>query len=119
MSTGIGVPKRVDLNLYDWSSGRLRVSVVDLGGVPVDLSGYTAVLQVREGYGGELLFEQSSGEGIAVGEGYVDVAFDGSVFGPAQWTVGFYDLFLHDTAQNQRYALMTGVITVSASVATF
>ena len=52
MSTRIGVPQRVDLELYDWSSGRVRFNVLDADGAARDLAGYAALMQVRDGYGG-------------------------------------------------------------------
>lgn len=120
MSTQVGYPQRVDLSLYDWSSGRVRFNVVDAQGAARDLTGYDALLQVRESHGGALLLGLSEGDGITTdASGYVDVAFDGDVIGPAAWTVGFYDLFLQNRATLDYYALATGTITVARSVATF
>lgn len=119
MSTRIGYPQRVDLELYDWSSGRVRFNVTDSTGAPRDLTGYSALVQVRDGYGGALLLELSEGDGVETGADYVDVAFDGDVIGPAAWGVGFYDLFLRKTLTQDYYAIATGTITVARSVADF
>lgn len=110
----------VDLGLYDWSTATHRFSVKDASGALQSLSGYTAVMQVRDTHGGSLLMTLTEGSGVTTdAAGHVDVTFDGATIGPATWTTAVYDLFLLRTADGKRFAVATGSLFITPSVANF
>lgn len=90
--------------------------------LPIDITGYSALLQVRMSFGSDsILLELSSVNGrIALNgaSGFIDVTFlpqDTNRYNQGSgWTSGAYDLILTDTG-NKKKKLLKGFVTVARS----
>lgn len=115
----MALPQTKDLQAYRWATLKHRFHAVKDDQTPQDLTGYSAVMQIRADPGGALLDELSEGGGLDTdATGHVDVYLSQSETGEASWDTGFYDLFLVD-GQGNRYAFVTGGISIHPSVADF
>lgn len=121
-------PQQIDIDLYRWSTHKMRFKPVDADGNGVDLTNHTGVLQIRADYGESLLLELDNTNGVSVdtsgdinasGFHYVDVTFLGSVIGPVSWDSALYDLFVIDGGSGYRYVLAHGAVLIDPSIADF
>lgn len=67
---------------------------------PVDLTGYTATMTIKDVVGGTTLLTLTEASGITLGttDGVIDLLISGAVTGAWTWTTAVYDLDLTDTA---------------------
>lgn len=94
----------------------------DTTNLPVDVTGYSAVLQIRPEFGSDVLIDQLSttqGNIVLGGQsGTIDLIFVPSETDQSQVTVGWsraaYDLVLTDTS-GKRKKLIKGFITIARS----
>lgn len=89
--------------------------------LPVDLTGYTANVQIRGGFGSPyVLSELGVGTGITLGGslGTIDVTFPASISDlsaqPSGWDRGVYDLVVINPS-GKRIKLTKGFVTISRS----
>jgi hypothetical protein len=91
----------------------------DLTNLPIDITGWSALLEIRNTFGGDLLLETlSSGNGrIAMGgaTGALDIIFVPSDTDAAAqtsaWTRGAYDLILTDTG-GKKVKILKGFVSI-------
>lgn len=92
-------------------------------GLPVNLTGYKAEMQVRQNYDGygdpstNLVYTTDTGGGIVLGgtAGTVTVTIPNSATAQYTWTEGVYDLFLISSG-NIRTKLVGGFFTIIQNV---
>lgn len=114
------------LNIEIEERTSLTVSLVykdELTCLPIDITGYSALMQVRTSFGSDVspLLELSTANGrITLGgtAGTVDIQFlpgdtDDSVASTG-WTQGSYDVFLTDTSGNE-IKIAKGFVTIARS----
>lgn len=85
--------------------------------VPVDLTGYTARLQMRDDFGGTLLHEMTTENGgltLNVAQGAIDMLIDALTTDNFDWDTAVYDIELVQGDYVNR--LFSGTVVVSPSV---
>lgn len=84
---------------------------------PVDITGYTAVLQMRNyaGAGSTLLYDASSNLVLGGTAGTITLTIPAGTTGGFGWYSGVYDLIL-TSSQGVATPLLTGTVTVTTSV---
>ena len=112
--------KQVDIAIEQGATFTLRITWTTSSGTPVDLTGYTAKMQVRWKYSGPtplLTFSSATGE-ITLGgvAGTVDISGLAAVTGVTDPKYGVYDLELTRTSTGFVKRLIQGRALVSPEV---
>jgi hypothetical protein len=88
--------------------------------LPIDLTGYTAKMQIRSRPGSEIvLLELSTDNGkITLGDtlGTITILFLPEDTNVIDWSNGFYDLYVTRTADNTKTCIARGFVTVSPQI---
>lgn len=111
-------PGRYNLTVYQGTTFDLK-PVWKIGGVPVDLTGYTADMQVRYATDTSIIVELSTANGrITIDAAYGRVNLHISATDTAALPAGVYqyDLNLTNTNDSTVYKILQGAFVVSASV---
>lgn len=111
-------PGRYNLAVYKGTTFELK-PVWKIGGVPVNLSGYTADMQVRYATDTSIIVELSTANGrITIDSAYGRVNLKLTATETAALPAGTYqyDLNLTNTADSTVYKILQGVFIVNASV---
>jgi hypothetical protein len=111
-------PGRYNLTVYKGTTFQLK-PVWKIGGVPVDLTGYTADMQVRAATDTSIIVELSTTNGrITIDPAYGRVNLYISATDTAALTAGNYqyDLNLTNTVDSTVYKILQGAFTIAASV---
>ncbi len=99
--------------------GSVPASVPAVGStpIPVDLTGYTATMQIRavQMVAGSLLYDASSDITLGGTAGTITLVISSADTGGFNWFSGFYDLFLTDSSGNA-YPLLAGTVTINQAV---
>lgn len=108
------------LNLYIEQHAKFTKSFVwrDARKRPINLIGYTALLQIRDAIGGTVLLELSTANGrITLGgtAGTVTLFASDEVTKLIDWTAGVYDLLM-TPPDGEAVRLLEGRVTTSLSV---
>lgn len=110
----------VNLALYRWGTFRQRLNVIDEKGLPPNLTGYGAKMQVRAAHGdATALFTALESDYLTPGNGYLDIEIPGGVIGPWTFSSGVYDLFVTEPVTAYPIPIAKGVLMVGPSVTTF
>jgi len=111
-------PGRYNLAVYKGTTFELK-PVWKIGGVPVNLSGYTADMQVRYATDTAIIVELSTANGrITIDAEYGRINLKLTASQTAALAAGTYqyDLNLTNTADSTVYKILQGVFIVNASV---
>ena len=84
---------------------------------PVDLTGYTATLQICQYAGGNLLYDASADLTLGGVNGTIDLSIPSSATEGFNWWNAVYDLMVADSSGNVT-SLLTGKVKVTPSVST-
>lgn len=90
----------------------------DNNDTPIDLTGWSAAMMIRDTYGGSVLLSLSSpSSGITVGtsNGLVSIVIDKATTGGFTWSDGVYDVVLTDPSANA-YRMVEGTIHINPGV---
>lgn len=103
---------------FTWYAGQcVCTGTIGAGAEPVDLTGYTALLQIRTAPGGTLLYDASSNITLGGTAGTIALNIPAATTAGFTWSVGVYDLLL-TSSQGVATRLLTGNVTVSPAVST-
>jgi hypothetical protein len=111
-------PGRYNITVYQGTTFQLA-PVWKIGGVPVILSNYTAIMQVRASTDTSVIVELSTSNGkITIDSAYGRINLNLSASDTAALTAGNYqyDLNLTDNTASITYKILQGAFTVAASV---
>ena len=111
-------PGRYNLTVYKGTTFQLK-PVWKIGGVPVDLTGYTADMQVRAATDTAIIVELSTTNGrITIDAAYGRINLYISATDTAALTAGAYqyDLNLTNSVDGTVYKILQGAFTIAASV---
>lgn len=122
----MSLSKHVDIEIDERTTSNIQFEYLDAStGLPKDLTGYSALLQIREREEFEtVLLELSTDNGrIVLGgdQGTITATFqpddtDFSLPNKIRWFVGFYDLYLKNTGDNTITRFCGGLITVRRGI---
>lgn len=107
----------IDLTIPQRAGYSIDLIYKDVHGVPVDVSTYTARMQIRENFGTSPIITLTSGSGIVLGasDGRVTVVFTGAQTGGFNFTRALWDLFMTPSGA-EPIRLLKGTITLDKSV---
>jgi tRNA threonylcarbamoyladenosine modification (KEOPS) complex Pcc1 subunit len=111
-------PGRYNLTVYKGTTFELK-PVWKIGGTPVDLSGYTADMQVRYASDTSSIIELSTSNGrITIDSAYGRINLSISATDSAALAAGSYnyDLNLTNTVDGTVYKILEGAFVVKASI---
>lgn len=109
---------RHDIEIHQGASFAIGFSYLDPDGNPIDLTGWTARMQVRTNVGGRVLADLSTVNGMIVTDpvaGRVNVTFPRSVTRAMPHGMALYDLFIV-SPDDFAIKLIEGEVTVIPSV---
>ena len=91
----------IDFYVYQGESWSQSYEVTDDSDSPMDLSGYTAKLQVRDRPGGVLLMSLTSGSGITITGlvGKIDMEATAAETNALQFSIGRYDIYIEKSGE--------------------
>ena len=110
-------PARYNINVYQGATFNLS-PVWKIGGIAVNLTGYTADMQVRQFTDTAIITEMSTSNGRIVingSAGQINITLDASQTGALTAGQYMYDLNVTDTSGNV-YKILQGAFVVNASV---
>lgn len=102
--------------VFTWSTGNCP-GAVGAALTPVDLTGYSATLQIRQSAGGTLLYDASSNLTLGGVAGTITITIPGTTTAGFTWFNGAYDLLM-TSAGGVSTRLLKGNVTVSLGVST-
>jgi tRNA threonylcarbamoyladenosine modification (KEOPS) complex Pcc1 subunit len=111
-------PGRYNLTVYKGTTFQLK-PVWKIGGVPVNLSGYTADMQVRYATDSSIIVELSTSNGritIDSADGRVNLYISATDTAALPAGTYQYDLNLTNTADSTVYKILQGTFIIAASV---
>lgn len=84
---------------------------------PIDLTGFTADMQIRDRIGGTILdsFDETTGITLGTVDGSITLNIDGTATGGYTWATGVYDLVL-TSPTGEKIRLVEGTITMNPGV---
>jgi hypothetical protein len=101
-----------------WLAGGCGCSTAGSSSTPVDLTGYTATLQIRAyATAPAILYDASSDITLGGTAGTITLAIPASATAGFTWWTGVYDLLLTDSSGNVT-PLLAGTVTVTPGVST-
>ena len=108
---------KLNLKIQQHSTFRKKFTWKDGRGRPVNLTGWSAKLQMRTAPGETVLLEMSSpSNGITVGaNGVINLYLTDEQTGAIQWSSASYDLVLANP-DGEEWRLVEGRVTVSPSI---
>jgi hypothetical protein len=112
----------LNIDLEEKMDSTVRITYTDdTTNLPMDITDYSAILQIRPSFGSDVVIDElTSGAGLVLGgqSGTIDITFvpsDTDQSGvPYAWTTAAYDLVLIDP-QGKRKKLLKGFITIARS----
>ena len=109
---------KFDIPIEQGATFEMTLTYADSVGVPINLTGYSAEMQVREEVGGRVLATASTSNGSIVlsSGGQVVITLAAAQTSLIGAIVGVYDLFLKSPAGNPIRKLVYGNVTVKQSV---
>lgn len=110
-------PARYDFTIFQGATFDRTITWRDGNGQEVNLTGYTARLQVRDRVGGEVLLDLSTGDGITLGgpAGTIALAISAVDTAALRFSQAVYDLEL-TSAGDEVTRLMQGKVLLSPEV---
>lgn len=110
------LPYHKDFNIYQGASWSAYLVCKDANGTAKNITGYTAVMQIRKKRGGDLLIELDEVDGIDITGASGQIAFSLTAAQTAGLKVktAEYDLFV--TGGGETTCLLEGTITIKQSV---
>lgn len=98
---------------------RLAADEANPQGVPYDLTGCHAHMQIRDKVGGDIYMELRDGEGITLGgeTGVIGLQITSDESAVFNWTSAVYDLYINFPS-GEDYRLLKGKVTVDLAVTT-
>lgn len=103
--------------VFTWTAGpNVPNPPVGASPLPVNLTGYTAQLQIRQyAPGGTLLYDASANLVLGGVNGTITLIIPAATTAGFTWFSGVYDLILTDSSGNV-YRLLQGTVTVTPGV---
>lgn len=102
--------------VFTWSAGQCCCAgTVGASSAPVDLTGYTATLQICPFPGGPILYDASSNIVLGGTAGTITLTIPASVTAGFTWWAGVYSLLLTDPYGNVT-TLLQGTVTVNPGI---
>ena len=98
-----------------WTTGGCGCGTVGSSSEPVDLTGYTALMQFCQFPGGTLLYDASSDITLGGTAGTIALVIPASATAGFTWTQAVYDLLL-TSSSGVATRLLEGTVTVSTGV---
>lgn len=106
----------VPLSIYRYSRYTHRFTVVDADEAEVDVTGYTARLEIRASPGSAILYTATTDDDLMTGaDGVVDLAIPGETIGDWAFSTAQYDLFVISPSGNP-YAVARGRVRVYPAI---
>jgi hypothetical protein len=113
--TEVGVIKRQDIVIKQGDTFELSIQVVDkISGEPIDMSGWTGVMHVRDD-DGNLLIDLDLPTELVVTGSIVTINIESAETAMFTWTDGIYDLFMIDTL-SKPHCVVEGRVRVDHNV---
>lgn len=108
----------VNLDIKKGMDWNMTLTVKDDNDTPQDLTDYSAKMQMRQKYNGDVLATlQTSGSGIAItgAEGLITIEFDHETTEAWNFSKALYDLYIESPAGSRQY-LLEGIFTLNPRV---
>lgn len=112
----------VDLEIYQGANFEFTITVMDENEAPIDLSGYTAKMDIRPYPGGEVLLSASTSNGLITIDGVngeVGISIDYASTNALPSGTLKYDVFIQSGDASTRRCIAEGDVIVTPRITEF